>query len=64
MCVSVYDGFCGVSMGGWFGLLVAWGYVLGFVYLFLCVLALGICSGHWTVRLLASNVISGVVGFR
>ena len=64
MCVSVYDGFCGVSMGGCFGLLVTWGYVLVFVYLFLCVLALGICSGHLTVRLLASNVISRAVGFR
>jgi len=35
VCVSVYDGFCGVSMGGWFGLLVACGYVL--VFVFLCV---------------------------
>ena len=64
MCVSVYDGFCGVSMGGGFGLLVACGYVFVFVYLFIGVLALGICSGYLTVRLLASNVISGVVVFR
>ena len=51
-------------MGGGFGLLVACGYVFVFVYLFIGVLALGICSGYLTVRLLASNVISGVVVFR
>ena len=40
------------------------GYVFAFVYLSICVLALGICSGHLTVRLLPSNVISGAVGSR
>jgi len=33
VCVSVYAGFCAVSMGGWFGLLVACACVFVFVYL-------------------------------
>ena len=33
MYVSVYVGFCGVFMGGWFSLLVACGCVFVFVYL-------------------------------
>ena len=62
VCVSVY--MLGFVRFLWVGGLVCWLLVRACLYLFICVLALGICSGHLTVRLLASNVISGAVGFR